>query len=151
MARSLLALALLSGAAGLVYEVVWMRWFRLLFGSSAYAASATLCAFFAGLALGSALFGRVAGRTRRPLALYGWVELGAAAAALLVPLALRLYEPVYGSLYQGFGDSRGIFQLTKTHAQAGYHVRLLIDPERMMNEPSNLSGVVLLGSDAELI
>ena len=64
--RSLLILALLSGAAALVYEVVWMRWFRLLFGSTAYAASATLCAFFTGLAIGSAWFGRIAGRGGSP-------------------------------------------------------------------------------------
>jgi spermidine synthase len=113
MARTLLALALLSGAAGLVYEVVWLRWFRLLFGSSAYAASATLCAFFAGLALGSALFGRLAGRTRRPLVWYARLELAAAAAALLVPLALRGYEPIYGALYAGFADSRGLFVAIK--------------------------------------
>ena len=88
--RSLLLLTLFSGAAALVYEVVWMRWFRLLFGSTSYAASATLCAFFAGLAIGSAWFGRIAGRTRRPLRLYGWLEFGAAVAALWVP-------PVAGS------------------------------------------------------
>ena len=67
---SLLVLALFSGSAALIYETIWLRWFRLLFGSTAYAASATLCAFFAGLALGALLFGAVAGRSRRPLLLY---------------------------------------------------------------------------------
>ncbi|MCS5637683.1 MAG: fused MFS/spermidine synthase [Myxococcota bacterium] len=111
--RSLLALAILSGAAAVIYEVVWMRWFRLLFGNTAYAASATLCAFFAGLAIGSAWFGRIAGRVRRPLFLYGWVELSAAAAALLVPAALLLYDPIYAVLYDQFAEGRMIFVAVK--------------------------------------
>ena len=111
--RSLLALAVLSGAAAVMYEVVWMRWFRLLFGNTAYAASATLCAFFAGLAIGSAWFGRIAGRTRRPLFLYGWVEISAAATALLVPLALLLYEPIYAGLYDQLAEGRFTFVVVK--------------------------------------
>ena len=111
--RSLLLLALFSGAAALVYEVVWMRWFRLLFGSTAYAASATLCAFFAGLAIGSAWFGRIAGRIRRPLRLYGWLEFGAALAALWVPLAVHLYDPIYAALYERFAETRFAFVAIK--------------------------------------
>jgi spermidine synthase len=111
--RSLLLLALFSGAAALVYEVVWMRWFRLLFGSTSYAASATLCAFFAGLAIGSAWFGRIAGRIRRPLLLYGWLELGAALAALWVPLAVHLYDPIYAALYERFAETRYAFVAIK--------------------------------------
>lgn len=76
-----------------------MRWFRLAFGSTSHAVSATLCAYFLGLAIGAALFGRLSGRSSRPLRLYGWVELAAAAAALLVPLALQAYDRVYPALY----------------------------------------------------
>ncbi len=112
-APALLALALLSGAAALVYQVVWLRWFQLLFGSTAYAASATLCAFFTGLALGAALFGRVTPRWSRPLALYGLLELGAAAASVLVPLALRLYEPLYATLYGTLAERRDTFVAVK--------------------------------------
>src|SRR6202007_1343261 len=91
----LLLVASISGAAALVYETVWMRWFRLAFGSTSQAVSATLCAYFLGLAIGAALFGRLSGRTARPLRLYGGVELVAAAAALLVPLALHGYGRIY--------------------------------------------------------
>jgi spermidine synthase len=112
-APALLGIAFASGTAALVYQVVWLRWFRLLFGSTAYAASATLCAFFTGLALGALLFGRAAARSRHPLVLYAAVELGAAALALLVPVMLRLYEPVYGALYDALADQRALFVLVK--------------------------------------
>ena len=44
----------LSGAAALVYEVLWMKQLSLLFGNSAQAAAATLAAFFTGIAAGNA-------------------------------------------------------------------------------------------------
>jgi spermidine synthase len=79
----------LSGVAALVVETTWLRWFRLLFGATAPAASATLVAFFAGHALGAALAARRAPGWRRPLAVYGALELLAALGALGVPLLLR--------------------------------------------------------------
>lgn len=106
-------LALLSGIAGLVYETIWLRWFRLLFGSTAYAASATLCAFFAGLALGAYWFGRRVERSGRPLALYAAIEVGAAATALIVPLAVWAYGPIYGWLYEHLAASRVLFLAVK--------------------------------------
>ncbi len=111
--RSLLLLAFASGTAGLVYEVIWMRWFRLLFGSTAYSASVTLCAFFLGLALGSWLLGGLAGRTARPLRAYAWVEGGAAACALAVPVVLGGYDLVYGPLYASLAETREVFVLAK--------------------------------------
>jgi len=109
----LLGIALVSGAAALVYQAVWLRWFGRLFGGTAYAASATLCAFFAGQAIGAAVFGRVAARARRPLAGYASIEVGAALLALAVPLAFRLYDPIYAALYAGFADRRGVFVAIK--------------------------------------
>jgi spermidine synthase len=46
---------LLSGATGLIYEVVWARMLGLVFGATTIAISAVLAAFMGGLALGSAL------------------------------------------------------------------------------------------------
>jgi spermidine synthase len=107
------AIAVGSGAAALLYQSVWLRWFELLFGSTAYAASATLCAFFAGLAIGSALFGRLVGRLRRPLAAYAAVEVGAALLALGVPWVFRAYEAIYPELYATLSDARGWFITVK--------------------------------------
>jgi spermidine synthase len=46
----LLAIFTASGAAGLVYEVVWMRILSLTLSVTVYAVTTVLCAFMAGLA-----------------------------------------------------------------------------------------------------
>ena len=73
-----LSLFLLSGAAGLVYQVVWMRQLSLVFGVTSHAVSTVLAVFMGGLAIGSWLFGRAGDDTRSPLRFYGWLELGIA-------------------------------------------------------------------------
>lgn len=112
--RSLIYLvALGSGAAALIYQAVWLRWFGVLFGNTAYSASATLGAFFTGLAAGSALFGRIADRTRRPLRVYAAIEALAAVAALLVPVVFNLYDPIYAALYDRLAEQRFLFTALK--------------------------------------
>ncbi|MEN8181648.1 MAG: hypothetical protein ABFS46_03830 [Myxococcota bacterium] len=91
----------LSGAAALIIEIVWQRWFRLLLGATAPATSATLVAFFAGQAVGAVAGARLAARRRDPLRLYGWVELAAAACAAAVPLLLGAGEVLLRGAYDG--------------------------------------------------
>lgn len=96
------ALFVLSGAGALIVEATWLRWLRLLLGATAPALSATLFAFMSGQALGAWLASRAAARWRRPLRVYGALELAAAAAALAVPALLGLAEawldPAYDML-----------------------------------------------------
>jgi len=91
----IVALFFLSGACGLVYEVVWMRMLTLVFGATAFATAAILAAFFTGLALGSFAFGKIADRTRNPLALYAALEGGVGVFAFLMPLLLAGVTAVY--------------------------------------------------------
>lgn len=91
----ILALFFLSGACGLVYEVVWMRMLTLVFGATAFATSAILSAFFAGLALGSFSFGKVVDRSRNPLALYAALEAGVGIFAFLMPVLLAGLSAAY--------------------------------------------------------
>ena len=88
----LLACAFLSGLAGLVYEVVWLREVGLQFGNTLSATGTVLAAFMAGMALGSVWLGRRAERTERPLRLYAGLEIGIGLSALLVPAGLRLID-----------------------------------------------------------
>ncbi|MHB1194183.1 MAG: fused MFS/spermidine synthase [Longimicrobiales bacterium] len=98
---TILALFFLSGACGLVYEVVWMRMLTLVFGATALATAAILASFFAGLALGSLLFGRMADRERNPLRLYALLEAGVGVLAFLMPVVFAVLTHVYVGLARG--------------------------------------------------
>ena len=112
--RKIIALLfILSGAAGLIYQVVWTRSLTLLFGSTTLAVSTVLTAFMAGLALGSWLFGRFADRRRKALPLYATLEIGIAATALLFPLFLDLLTPLYQALHHGIHESYLLFPLSR--------------------------------------
>ncbi len=95
----LLLLFFLSGASGLVYELVWIRQFGTLFGSSVYSAAVVTAIYMCGLGLGAGLTGswidrRFGADPVSPLRWYGGFELGigvlAAATMLLVPLLAPL-------------------------------------------------------------
>ncbi|WP_080888598.1 fused MFS/spermidine synthase [Nitrospira japonica] len=77
-----------SGAAALVYQVLWIKQLSLIVGVDVYAVAAGISAFFGGMALGSLLLGRVVDRVRRPLLFYGGIEAGIAALSVSVTVAL---------------------------------------------------------------
>src|SRR5262249_26739554 len=85
----------LSGATGLVYEVIWVRLTGLVFGNTSHAISTVLGAFMAGLALGSWKLGQKADRATNPLRIYGLLEIGIGISAALVPLVFRALDSVY--------------------------------------------------------
>lgn len=93
------ALFLLSGAGGLVYEVLWIRRLTLVFGSGLFATSTILATFMGGLALGAFWLGRQADTRPRPLALFGWLEIGIGVYALLIPAILSAILPIYRAVY----------------------------------------------------
>lgn len=68
-------LLFISGGAALVYQVLWIKQLSLVVGVEVYAITTGISAFFAGLALGGLLFGRLADRFARPLLLYAGLEL----------------------------------------------------------------------------
>jgi spermidine synthase len=98
----ILLIFLLSGVAGLVYEVVWARQLVLVFGNTTQAISAILTGFFAGMAIGSVIGGRVADRVKSPLRLYGVLELLLVVLVLLTPVTFggirEVYRGAFGSL-----------------------------------------------------
>ncbi len=92
---------LLSGFAALLYETVWTRQFALVFGTSELAIATVLAAYMGGLAAGAAVAGRVAAQVRRPVLVYGILELVIALAALAVPHAIRLSTALARALFGG--------------------------------------------------
>ena len=88
----------LSGATGLVYEVIWVRLTGLVFGNTSHAIATVLGAFMAGLALGSWKLGQRADRTPNPLRMYGLLEIGIGISAALVPLVFRTLDRFYWTI-----------------------------------------------------
>ena len=101
---AILALFLLSGASGLIYQVVWFRLLATVFGATVPAATTVLAAFMSGLALGSWLLGASGDRTGNPLRLYARYELGIAVTALAALVAIERMRPVATLLSSALGD-----------------------------------------------
>lgn len=94
-----------SGFSALVYQVLWQRQLGLVFGVTAYATSAVLAAFMAGLALGSWAAGRLSSRITHPLAAFGVCEVLVGLSALATPLWLDAARVVYVEVARLLPDS----------------------------------------------
>jgi len=88
-------LLLFFSAAGLIYQVAWSKALGLIFGHTAYAVATVLAVFMGGSPLGSALLGQWSESRERPIALYGWIELGVAATGAVSLAGLAGVRAVY--------------------------------------------------------
>ena len=88
---------LLSGGAGLSYEVTWSRALVIPLGNSNDAAATVLIGFMLGIGAGGYFAGIAARRGGRPLALYAVCEVLLAICALLVPRLASQLAAVPGS------------------------------------------------------
>src|SRR2546430_3353763 len=84
-----------SGMCALIYQMAWLREFRLIFGASTAASAAVLAIFMGGLGLGSLFLGDRADRQERPLGFYARLELFIAISAALTPLLLLAVRKAY--------------------------------------------------------
>jgi predicted membrane-bound spermidine synthase len=110
---SLLAGLLLSGAAALIYEVVWMRALSLVMGSTTYALSTMLAAFMTGLAFGGYLGGLWADRTRNPAQSFALLEAGIALFGLMTFIVIKNLSPVYAWVFYAFNFSFSSLSFTE--------------------------------------
>ena len=127
--RVFLLLYLLSGAAALLYEVVWLRLLTQSMGHTAGTVGTVLAAFMGGLAAGAWVAGRVAPSQtgERALRTYAALELIIAACALLLPLGLTAVQPVLAWTYAN-GSGGGLFET----ARVGLSVLLISIPAAAM-------------------
>ncbi|HJQ66538.1 MAG TPA: hypothetical protein VJ816_09190, partial [Gemmatimonadales bacterium] len=88
------AVLLLTGAAGLVYEVAWQRYLSALVGVDHAATAATLAVFLGGLSLGYAICGGLSARSTRPLLTYAWLEVAIGLWGLAFPWTFAATERV---------------------------------------------------------
>jgi spermidine synthase len=102
---AIVGIFILSGAAGLIYEIVWSRQLVLVFGNTTQAISAILTGFFGGMAIGAAVGGRIADRVRSPLRFYGILEIALVVVVLVTPLTFRLINEAYRGIYPALEGS----------------------------------------------
>ncbi len=93
------AVFFLSGAVGLMFEVLWTRQLALIFGVSTYAVATVLATYMGGLALGSYVLGRWGDRHTNPLMAYAMMEVGIGLYALVVPFLFAALRGPYVYLY----------------------------------------------------
>src|SRR5882757_10939078 len=72
--RFLLAIFVVSGFTGLIYESIWSHYLRLFLGHAAYAQTLVLAIFMGGMALGSWVVAQYSARLRHLLWSYVLVE-----------------------------------------------------------------------------
>jgi len=135
-----------SGASSLIYQVLWMRALSLTMSVSVYAATTVLCAFMAGLALGSVIAGRVADRLERPFAAFGLAEAG---VGILGFFALRLLfglQPVEVWMHDAFGG--GGVAMTAARFLVAFAVLVL--PCTLMGATLPLLSRVVVDDDASI-
>ncbi len=101
----------LSGACGLIYQVVWTRMMTHVFGTTVLAVSTVLAAFMAGLALGSYWLGRIGDKSVNPLKRYAIYEFGIGLASLLTLILLNQLTPLSIWMTHAFGYSFPLFSL----------------------------------------
>ena len=109
------AMLLGSGCCALVYQIGWLREFRLIFGASTAASAAVLAIFIGGLGIGGWIFGPRVDRHPRPLRFYSTLELVVSLAAACTPFLLdagrSLYLALGGVETLGAGVGSGVRML----------------------------------------
>ncbi|MDX6528906.1 MAG: spermidine synthase [Blastocatellia bacterium] len=135
----------------------------LVFGATTVAISAVLAAFMGGLALGSVLAARFAGRIKRPLRAYAFIEVAVGLYALAVPILFRGIDRVYAQVWQhvhpgfyGFAFSRFVLAMSVLlvpTALMGATLPVLVGAQKRDSEDSanaitrlytwNLSGAII--------
>ena len=121
----------LSGASGLIYQVVWVREFGNVFGNTLYSASLVVAVFMAGLGFGGYVAGRWADRryAARPeslLATYGYFELGIGVLGFLVSLLLPRLGAVAAAISSYSQDARGWYVLSPGSQLARYAIAVAV-------------------------
>ncbi|MCE7872613.1 hypothetical protein DYH09_19830 [bacterium CPR1] len=91
-----------SGAAGLIYQVIWARQLGLVFGNTLQSAASTAAAFLLGLGLGAYLAGRWS--PPHPGRAFAAMELVVALTGLAVTLGISKITPLASALASSHPD-----------------------------------------------
>jgi spermidine synthase len=102
---------LLSGAAGLIYQVAWSKALGLIFGHTAYAIATVLAVFMGGLAAGNAFFGQWSKSRAAPIGLYSKIEFLAGVMGAFSLAGLAAVRWLYVAAYSHIGNVAALLAL----------------------------------------
>lgn len=95
-------ITILSGAAGLIYEIAWTRMLVVNFGNSTHSIVAVVSAFLGGLAIGSVLIGTWVDKKTSNQLLKTYCSLELAIGVLAI--STLLFLPITSDVYALFSD-----------------------------------------------
>ncbi len=104
----------LSGAASLVYELLWFRLGGLVFGNSVWAASLVLASFMGGLALGNAAVAAAGHRLKAPLRWYAFFEVVIGLTGLLLVCGFSSFTQIGAPLFRRLLDHPLLLNVLRT-------------------------------------
>mgnify|MGYP001425485961 CR=1 FL=1 len=102
-----------SGAAGLIYQIAWIRILSLVFGNTTYAVAMVVAGFLSGLALGSYFFGKKVDRVTSPVRMYIRLEIGIAVSALAVTALIYALDDAIVRVMTVESIESGVWQLIR--------------------------------------
>ena len=117
-----------SGAAGLIYELVWARALSNTIGATTYSFSILLAAFMAGLAIGGFYGGKYINDRQDAIRVFGLLQLSIALFGGLTLYLINALPPVYAQLYYLLKHSFNAFTLV----QAALAFLVMIVPTTLM-------------------
>ncbi len=137
----------LSGATGLVYQVLWIRVLYHTFGSTIQSVTTVVAAYMGGLGLGAWWLGSRADRQPRPATLYGWIEIAVGVYAILSPFILGLAHWIY----IGVAGALGLGGAWSVTLRFGLAALVLLVPTTMMGATLPILTRAFMRDDRELL
>src|SRR5258705_615507 len=137
----------LSGATGLIYELLWVRVLEQSFGPTIQSVPPVVAAYMGALGLGACLFGRGVDRTPRPAVLYGRLEIAIGAFGILSPLVLGLAHWVY----IGTAGALALGSAASVALRFGLAALVLLIPTTLMGGTLPVLTRALMGEDRGLL
>src|SRR6266581_4208675 len=138
----------LSGATGLIYELLWVRVLYQSFGSTIQSVTTVVAAYMGGLGLGAWLLGRRADRSPRPAVLYGWLEIAIGVFGIISPLVLALAHWAYIGIAGALGLEGGAVTVA---LRFGLAALVLLIPTTLMGGTLPVLTRALMGEDRGLL
>ncbi len=93
--KAVSTLFIFSGAAGLLYQIMWFKELSYFLGNSTYAQSILLATYMGGLAIGAWYWGRKIDSSSKALKIFAWLEIGIALYCFSYPFIFNALEHSY--------------------------------------------------------